>query len=176
MTSITKCPIEHTRIRIQIQRGQADKIYTGSLDATFKIFKQYGFRGLHRGQGPTTVRESTGLGLYFTVIEYLTTKLTPPNTDKNNVPIYVPLIAGGIGGTFYWVFNYPFDYVKTLMQTDKLGDLKYKSMAQCFSEQFKLGGWRAFYKGYLICMMRSFPVNAAAIVVYRFMQKITGTH
>lgn len=51
-----QCPVEHTRIRIQIQRGQADKVYSGSLDAALKIFKQYGFRGLNRGQGPTTVR------------------------------------------------------------------------------------------------------------------------
>ncbi len=78
MTSAIQCPIEHTRIRIQIQRGQADKVYSGSLDATKKIFQQYGFKGLNRGQGPTTIRESTGLCLYFSVIEYLTQKLTPP--------------------------------------------------------------------------------------------------
>jgi solute carrier family 25 carnitine/acylcarnitine transporter 20/29 len=109
------------------------------------------------------------------VIEYLTAKLTPPGVDKNSVPIYVPMVSGGVGGTAYWVFNYPFDYVKTLMQSDKLGDLKYKSMAQCFSDQYRQGGWRTFYKGYLICLMRSFPVNAAAITVYRFMQKVTGS-
>ena len=67
-----KCPIEHTRIRIQIQRGQADKVYSGSLDAGAKIFKNQGIKGLFRGQAPTTVREATGLSLYFTVIEKLT--------------------------------------------------------------------------------------------------------
>lgn len=101
--------------------------------------------------------------------------MTPANVDKSNVPIYVPIIAGGVGGTSYWVFNYPFDYVKTLMQSDKLGDFKYKSMAQCFRDQFRAGGWQTFFKGYLICLMRSFPVNSAAITVYRFMQKVTGT-
>jgi solute carrier family 25 carnitine/acylcarnitine transporter 20/29 len=85
------------------------------------------------------------------------------------------MIAGGVGGTSYWMFNYPFDYVKTLMQSDKLGDFKYKTMLQCFSEQYKAGGAGVFFKGYVICMMRSFPVNAAAIVVYRFMQNLTGT-
>ena len=85
------------------------------------------------------------------------------------------MIAGGVGGTSYWMFNYPFDYVKTLMQSDKLGDFKYKTMMQCFSEQYKTGGTGVFFKGYVICMMRSFPVNAAAIVVYRFMQNLTGT-
>ncbi len=54
--------------------------------------------------------------------------MTPAgNVDKKNLPFYVPLLAGGIGGTAYWMFNYPFDYVKTLMQSDKLGDFKYKN-------------------------------------------------
>lgn len=100
--------------------------------------------------------------------------MTPANTDKNNVPIYVPLIAGGVAGTSYWVFNYPFDYVKTLMQSDKLGELKYPNMLSCFREQYKLGGMRVFFKGYVICMMRSFPVNAAFVGTYRTMQKLTG--
>lgn len=100
--------------------------------------------------------------------------LTPPEiTDKKNLPFYVPFLAGGIGGTTYWMFNYPFDYVKTLMQSDKFGEFKYQSMAQVFREQYKQNGWRCFFKGYVICMMRSFPVNAAAMVTYRLMQRIS---
>lgn len=60
------------------------------------------------------------------------------------------------------------------MQSDKFGEFKYKSMADCFSQQYKENGLRTFYKGYLICLMRSFPVNAAAMLTYRFMQKISG--
>lgn len=160
---------------MQIQRGNIDKVYSGSLDAAVKIFRQWGFRGLNRGQGPTTIRESIGLCLYFTVIEKVTKALTPSNLHSHQVPIYVPLMAGGLGGTIYWVFSYPFDYVKTLMQCDKLGDYKYPTMASCFRDQYQLGGWRTFFKGYLICMMRSFPVNAAAVATYRVMQKATGT-
>lgn len=72
------------------------------------------------------------------------------------------------------MFNYPFDYVKTLMQSDKFGEFKYPTMASCFREQYAAGGWQTFFKGYGICMMRSVPVNAAAITVYRFMQRITN--
>ena len=75
--------------------------------------------------------------------------MTPAGVvDKKDLPMYVPFIAGGVGGTAYWAFNYPFDYVKT--------------------------GWRCFFKGYVICMMRSFPVNAAAIVTYRLMQRLSN--
>jgi solute carrier family 25 carnitine/acylcarnitine transporter 20/29 len=95
-------------------------------------------------------------------------------TDKKNLPIYVPFIAGGIGGTLYWMFNYPFDFVKTKMQTDKFGDFKYKTTLQCFQDNYREGGLKGFYKGYVICMMRSFPVNAAAVVVYRLMQRLSN--
>jgi solute carrier family 25 carnitine/acylcarnitine transporter 20/29 len=152
----------------------ADRIYTGSVDAAVKILKQYGIRGLFRGQVPTAIRESTGLCLYFRYIEMMTTMLTPPDLHHNEVPIYVPLIAGGVGGIMYWMFNYPFDYVKTLMQSDKLGDLKYPTMTSVFKDQYRLGGWRVFFKGYGICMLRAFPVNAACVATYRVMQRVTG--
>ncbi len=101
--------------------------------------------------------------------------LTPPGVkSKKDLPIYVPFIAGGIGGTTYWMFNYPIDYVKTLMQSDNLSNMKYKSTIDTFRQEYAINGWRTFYKGYVICMMRSFPVNAAAIVTYRVMQRVSG--
>jgi len=140
-----------------------------------KIFKNHGFRGLNRGQTPTIIREASGLALYFTTIEEITNYLTPAGvTNKKDIPIYVPFIAGGVGGTMYWAFNYPFDYVKTLMQTDNLENPKYKSTLQCFRDSYRAHGIGGFFKGYLICMMRSFPVNAAAIVTYRVMQRISN--
>lgn len=60
------------------------------------------------------------------------------------------------------------------MQTDKFGDFKYKTTLQCFQDNYREGGLKGFYKGYVICMMRSFPVNAAAVVVYRLMQRLSN--
>ena len=82
MTSLIQCPIQHTRIRIQIQRGAADKVYSGSFDAAYKILKQHGIKGLNRGQTATTIREGTGLCLYFTVIEKTTELLNPKGLKK----------------------------------------------------------------------------------------------
>jgi hypothetical protein len=44
-------------------------------------------------------------------------------------------------------------------------------MLHCFKEQSK-GGYQVFFKGYLICMLRSFPVNAGGLVAYRLMQNL----
>jgi hypothetical protein len=54
--SLIKSPIEHTRIRIQIQKSATEKIYSGSLDALVKIPKEHGIAGLYRGLGPSMVR------------------------------------------------------------------------------------------------------------------------
>ena len=81
------------------------------------------------------VRESTGLAFLFTTSEFIYKHLTPEGiTSKKDLPMYVPLLAGGIGGITYWIVNYPFDYVKTLMQSDKFGDFKYKSTLDCFRQ------------------------------------------
>ncbi len=85
--------------------------------------------------------------MYFGGIEGITDYLTPAGTvEKKHLPFYVPFFAGGIGGTMYWALNYPFDYVKTIMQTDKLGDLKFKSTLQCFQEKYQEHGVKGFLK------------------------------
>ena len=53
---LKQCPIDHTRIRIQIQKSGAERIYTGSIDAATKITKTYGLKGLFRGQTASTMR------------------------------------------------------------------------------------------------------------------------
>ena len=105
----------------------------------------------------------------------MTDYLTPKGvTDKSHLPFYVPFLAGGTAGTSYWVFTYPIDYVKTAMQTDKLGNFKYVNTLDCIKQKYAEHGLKGFYKGYVICMLRSFPVNAASIIVYRLMQRLTG--
>ena len=60
------------------------------------------------------------------------------------------------------------------MQTDKLGNFKYENTLDCIKQKYAEHGLKGFYKGYVICMLRSFPVNAASIIVYRLMQRLTG--
>ena len=49
-----KSPVEHARIRIQIQKTNA--IYQGSVDAAIKIAKSYGIKGLYKGYLATWIR------------------------------------------------------------------------------------------------------------------------
>jgi len=69
-----------------------------------------------------------------------------------------------MAGISFWLFAYPFDYVKTLMQTDNLEktNAKYKGMIDCFSKEFKAGGLSTFYKGLGVAFLRAAFVNAGA--------------
>ena len=42
-------PVEHARIRIQIQKGSEGGVYKGSVDAAMKLTKNYGLKGLMKG-------------------------------------------------------------------------------------------------------------------------------
>lgn len=48
----------------------------------------------------------------------------------------------------------------------------YLGFIDCFKKQYAISGVKGFFKGYVICMMRSFPVNAGALVSYRLMQNL----
>ena len=85
-----KCPVEHTRIRIQIQRGQADKVYTGSLDAAIKIFKQ-------------RVRLSTGVKNIFNNTQLLGTSGGSGHGGGDGASSLV-----GWGRTYFLGINYNF--------------------------------------------------------------------
>ena len=52
------------RIVMQIQHGK-NKKYHGSLEAGFRILKDYGIRGLYLGFPITLVREVLAMGTYF---------------------------------------------------------------------------------------------------------------
>lgn len=50
-----KTPVDHTRILMQVQKGNDHK-YNGSIDAGVKIYKKYGIKGLYLGFYPTLLR------------------------------------------------------------------------------------------------------------------------
>jgi solute carrier family 25 carnitine/acylcarnitine transporter 20/29 len=65
----------------------------------------------------------------------------------------------------YWGVMYPIDYIKTQMQTDNLGNRKYKGLWDTFIQK-KQDGIRSFYKGFHVCMLRAFPVNAGGFFIF----------
>jgi solute carrier family 25 carnitine/acylcarnitine transporter 20/29 len=156
-------PIEHVRIRLQTQPHGAGRLYTGPLDCVRKLSSHAGVgHGLYRGTAVTVLREAQAYGVWFLTYEYLM------NADaaRNNISrdqISTPKIAlyGGLAGEMLWLASYPFDVVKSKMQTDGFGkDQRYKTMRDCFAQTWRESGARGFWKGIGPTLLRAMPVSA----------------
>ena len=114
------------------------------------------------------------------------------------------LAAGAIGGVGYWVSSFPFDVVKSRIQTQPtdLAQRQYKyvrspppasyalpeagrfstdgrnvhhrSTWDAMVQLNKAEGWRGFWRGFTPCMLRACPANAACFFAYETARSLLG--
>ena len=73
---------------------------------------------------------------------------------------------GGLAGEALWLASYPFDVVKSKMQSDGFGaGMRYRGMSDCFRQTWKTEGARGFWKGIGPTLLRAMPVSAGTFAV-----------
>lgn len=159
-------PVEHLRIRLQIQGTMKEKLYSGSIDAGVKIFKQHGLKAVCKGFLGTLLRDIGMYSVYFCTYEHLT-RYMKSNPDDPVTPVQ-SLISGGFSGISCWLVVFPLDCLKSIEQTDSLLKDKrlYKGYLDLVSKVVKRDGFANLYKGLDVCLMRAFPVNAVTFLFY----------
>lgn len=162
-------PIEHVRIRLQTQPHGANRLYDGPLDCIRKLSAHDGIlNGLFRGQAVTVLREIQAYGVWFLTFEYLMNldaKLN--NVKRDDISSIRVATYGGLAGEALWLASYPFDVVKSKMQSDGLGAQKqFSSMTDCFKKTFAAEGLGGFWKGLGPTLLRAMPVSAGTFAVY----------
>ncbi|KAH6647260.1 mitochondrial carrier domain-containing protein [Truncatella angustata] len=161
--SVISGPIEHVRIRLQTQPHGAARLYSGPLDCVRKLSAHQGvLRGLYRGEAVTVIREAQAYGVWFLAFEYMMNAHAARNKmERKEIPPYMVAFYGGLAGEALWLGSYPFDVIKSKMQTDGFGSTqKYKSMRDCFGQTWKAEGMRGFWKGIGPTLLRAMPVSA----------------
>ncbi len=111
--------------------------------------------------------------VYFYSYEYIM-RLFAGGQSSYHAPIMAAFIAGGLAGANSWLFTYPIDYIKTVMQSQDLHNLRYRNSTHCALDQFRTEGYRAFFKGLGITMLRSFPVNGVAFLSFEWVMRTMG--
>jgi len=113
------------------------------------IFKDLNFRFLYKGFTPTFFREMPGFAIYFTTYEYLKKKTF---TDYNKQIDYSSsFLYGGISGVTSWIFIYPQDKIKTILQSQSqsgkeiINSINIKSIIH---KIYNSGGILHFYTGF----------------------------
>ncbi|OAP59023.1 hypothetical protein AYL99_06320 [Fonsecaea erecta] len=175
--SVLSGPIEHVRIRLQTQPHGAARLYNGPLDCIKKLSAHEGvLRGLYRGQAVTLYREAQAYGVWFLTFEYLMA-LEQKRNNIRREDISSPKVAfyGGLAGEALWIASYPFDVVKSKMQSDGFGkDQRYKTMRDCFAQTWRIDGMRGFWKGIGPTLVRAMPVSAGTFAVVELTMRALG--
>ncbi|KAI3551415.1 hypothetical protein CABS01_15077 [Colletotrichum abscissum] len=162
--SVISGPIEHVRIRLQTQPHGAARLYSGPLDCVRKLASHGGAlnNGLYRGEAVTILREAQAYGVWFLAFEWMmNADARRNNMDRKDIAPYKIAFYGGLAGEALWLSSYPFDVIKSKMQTDGFGkEQRYKSMRDCFAQTYRGEGLRGFWRGIVPTLLRAMPVSA----------------
>ncbi|SCU80222.1 LAFA_0B08218g1_1 [Lachancea sp. 'fantastica'] len=158
-------PIEHVRIRLQLQRGpKTTAEYQGSWDCAKKLLQK---GALMRGLTATTLRTSHGFGIYFFTYEGLLAREARRGVLRQDVPAWKVSLFGALAGACFWATTYPFDVVKSIIQADNLIGPRYKgSVFEVAKTVYRERGARVFVSGFMPTMLRSLPVNGATFAAF----------
>jgi hypothetical protein len=151
LASIVVSPYE--RIKILHQTNQ--KIdYKKCIEPSF-IFK---------GLSTTFTREIPGFAIYFSTYE----KLKDYFYTKNNMNISIPasFIFGGISGTCAWIFIYPQDRIKTIIQSNNTMNIR-----NTINMIYKMGGLRHFYSGFSYAVGRAILLHSGTFCMMEILNK-----
>jgi len=112
------------------------------------VYKDINTKFLFRGLSATFVREMPGFAIYFSTYEYLK-KRNFTNHNKD-ITCLSSFLYGGISGLSAWVFIYPQDKIKTVMQSSNsnLGNGNGNSFTHIVKNMYKKYGITYFYKGF----------------------------
>ena len=168
--SVVAGPVEHIRIRLQTQ--PSPPLYAGPLHCARQAVARSGlWHGLFRGQAPTLLREAHGMGMYFLTYELCVQyKLKHDHIDRTQLPNSYAMFAGAMAGYGLWLTAYPFDIVKSRLQTDSLdpNNRRYKGMLDCATQIWNENGPRGFFRGLIPTLVRSPFANAATFVAFEW--------
>ena len=94
-SSLTLCPTELVKCRLQALRESSQNSGTSAFQLTRNIWRQEGFRGFFTGLTPTFVREMPGYFFFFGGYELTRSWLAPPNVSKDDIGPLKTIFAGG---------------------------------------------------------------------------------
>lgn len=92
--------------------------------------------------------------------------------DHPRLSFFEGMIIGSFAGICCWVFSYPQDIVKTLIQVSPQGTYKKNKWLldggfyDCSSKIYKADGLKGFWIGIQPCLIRAAIANAIGIALY----------
>ena len=175
--SFVECPIDVIKSQLQVQIIQSKVnpnhvMKFGNMTECFKyIISTNGARGLYQGFLPHICRNLPSGALHLGLFDVIRIKMAErEGITVSQLKVYQTLIAGSVGGISFWTFLYPFDVLKSSMQSDNVvkSERKYLNLLDCVKKLYAEGGVKRFYRGFSPCVLRSIPANAVMLYTVSF--------
>jgi solute carrier family 25 (mitochondrial carnitine/acylcarnitine transporter), member 20/29 len=130
----------------------------------------HGIRGVYTGLFSTIMFRSAFFVWWSTYELY--TRLFKRHTSLSLSSIN--FWAGGLSAQTFWICSFPFDVVKQRIMTDALDveKRKYKGWKDAFISVWRKEGYKGYYRGFVPCVLRAFPANAAALFMFERTMRI----
>jgi solute carrier family 25 carnitine/acylcarnitine transporter 20/29 len=158
------------QVQVQIIRMKSDPAYkppfTNMWDCVKQSFRANGLRAPFQGLGATLLRNIPANAVYLGSFEAMKMEAAKQyNCKVPELPAWVVLSSGALGGIAYWLVIFPVDVIKSAMMTDAIpkGQRKYPTIATTAVKLWAEGGLPRFYKGFAPCLLRAAPANAAML-------------
>lgn len=175
---LAKCMMQTDSMHESKSAATAPRRFTGVVDCCSSLWRAGGPISLFRGLWTTILRDVPSFGCYFLTYDYIKDRLAtlpmfapstniPSSPSTHPQPFSVLLIAGGVSGVLSWAISYPFDVVKTAIQTAPpeatYSELRLTNITR---KMYAEGGSAIFWRGFTPCIIRAFPVNAVILASF----------
>ncbi|CBQ69955.1 conserved hypothetical protein [Sporisorium reilianum SRZ2] len=186
--SFVTTPVELLKAKLQMQTqrvslplpGQvaaAKSEFSGPLDCIRQIVRQRGVVGLWHAL-PATLLFRSSFAAMFGSYEYFQRLLSSSSLS----PATVTFISGGLAAEVFWLTAFPADVIKNRMMADNIANPKYTNIRAAWLSAWNARGkdvawWkkvRGVYTGFLPCLLRAFPTNAAALFAFESAMHLMG--
>ena len=162
-------PLEMIKCNQQVNFQCKTKKENRFIKKTQHIYRKGGLKAFYRGFIATANRDVLTTGLYFYF--YYSIKTWYKSNYKQNMGPLGEVFAGAMTGLITWGFQYPFDTVKTIIQTGPLKDPP-SSQRQVASSLYKEGGLMQFYRGASPSLLLSVTFTSLCFLFFEGFKKL----
>ncbi len=139
------------------------------IKKTQHIYRKTGIFGFYRGFFTAANRDVFSTGLYF--LTYYGIKNWYKDKYKKKFNSKLKLITGGFTGLLIWIVQYPFDTIKTIIQTSNLKD-KPLSQFLVMKHLYYQGGIRELYRGATPSLLLSVSFTSLTFLFFEISKSI----
>jgi len=153
----------YERLKILKQTSNKLQNYNTFINPTF----------LYKGFSATFTREVPGFAIYFSVYHYLKEsylngvngEINGVNGETNKLPLGLSFLFGGLSGSMAWLFIYPQDRIKTIIQSSTNDN----NFITIIKNTYNNGGIKAFYSGFGFAISRAILLHSGTFMMFELL-------